>query len=370
MDVLANHYREQAAALMIARHAIDAAQAQQWCAFANDKLLLSRVTALLQLSPEVRSQQIAEQLARLQTAEQVVLMSEIHPSWLVDLLRHESPRVIGVLLRLLPSRHARFVVEHLPAHVRERLPHVIEAFVVDDQVLRIVRRRFEANFLAVPSSAHIEELTFATLFALTHEELCALFHDLGVQELAMALGRLEPSALRVLLNRLEFSDAKALRHRMAHLGDIDPFLTREAQYSILELSLEKAEPSTLLQEIGIQAFAKALEPAHLGMVACLRQKLPPPLAYLLQREVDMQLPNHTVERVRARQAIVMQRVGCLIRENIIDAKWWRALPVEVRQAVASQNEITAATEQNSVSDAPQEHSRKSSLPEVRASVLS
>lgn len=327
-------YRERAVACLIAKHGGRTPSTQALVNYGPAEEAVSmqrRLEKLAALTGDERAAAVAEQLAGLRAAEDVVRLSEIHPSWLVDILVHETPRVIGLLLRFLPSRHARFILDHLPRALKEHLPHVVDAFAVPEQILRIVRRRFERHFLPMHGLEDIDQFDSHTIHALSMDDLVTLFHDLGIQELAMAFCRVSRTALRVLFNRLKFDEAKALLTQIESLRSLDPYVEQDAKYSILEMSLEGRDPETMIREIGIQAFAKSLLPTQLPMVALLKQKLPPALAYLLQRDADIHVPTNDRTLATARQRLALIRVGTLAREAKIDPKWWRLLPETVRQ---------------------------------------
>ncbi|MBI2343185.1 MAG: hypothetical protein HYV02_02430 [Deltaproteobacteria bacterium] len=372
---MSNHYRERAVAYLIARHhdatiggahvapssgkAAGASPSAPQCGWAvgprtdvrgptngtascassvvpaygpasSEAEIRRRLEACVGVAPDELAGTIAEGLAGLQAAEEVVILNDIHPAWLVELLATESPRVIGLLLRFLPSRHARYLLDHLPPHIRERLPHIVDAFAVSETIVRIVRRRFESHFLPIAPTEELAEFDCRALHRLTLDDITTLLYDLGVHELAMAFRHIAQPALRLLLNRLSFHDAQRLVQRIASLGRIDPTLERDARYTILNMSLEGSDPETLIREIGVQAFVKALLPQHLPMVYALRQKLPPVLAYLLQRDTDMHLPNNQPVLAALRQHQILLRVASLSRDERIDVRWWRALPEVLR----------------------------------------
>jgi hypothetical protein len=335
MSGLVNHYRERTVACFIARAAppdaaMSASTLPAYGPVAEEASLRERLAPFDALEGEERETAITEAMDGVRTAEEVVLLGEIHPSWLVDILVHESPRVVGLLMRFLPSQHARYILEHLPRTLRERLPQIVDAFAVSDQILRIVRRRFEAHFLPMRPLTEIKEFTIDQLHYVAMDDLLVVLHDIGLHELAMAFRGISHSTLRVLLNRLPFDEAKALVKRIESLGKIDAAMERDARFAILEMSFEGSQPETLLREVGLQALSKALGPQHLEMVALLRQKLPPALAYLLQRDAEIHIPHNHAEVAAQRRHQILLRVGALAREGHIEPKWLRLLPEVVQ----------------------------------------
>lgn len=330
MDVLANHFRERMLTCLLVQWQLPATLLE-YGPVDEAAAMQERLAMFTQVSDAERLALAAEQQLQIATATDVALLSDIHPSWLVDLLAREAPRVVGLLLRFLPSKHARFVIEHLPHGIREQLPSVVDAFAVPDAVLRMIRHRFEAHFLPMRTERRDGEFGFAHLPELSIDELVILVHDLGVEELAIALRHLPKSALRVLLNRLPFADGKMLADRMARLHLVSDALERDVRYSILEMNFDRASADQLIREIGIQALAKAMLPTDLAMVGWLKQKLAPQLAYLLQREVDTHVPANQDALAQARQLRILHRIGALAQAHIFDPAWLTRLPESVRQ---------------------------------------
>ncbi|MBI4237066.1 MAG: hypothetical protein HY696_01450 [Deltaproteobacteria bacterium] len=333
MNGIGNHYRERMIATLIARQS-GAVALHDYAPAVETVALQERVAALQALPDSEREAAIDEQLQTLRTAQELVLLGEIHPSWLVDILLHESPRVIGLILRFLPSRHTRYVLEHLPTALREQLPSVVDAFAVSDVVLKIIRHRFESHFAPARLASQVEELSIQTLHGLNLVELETLIRDLGVDELAMAFGHMSTAALRMLLNRLPFVEAKALKSRIAELRGLDQRQEQEARYTVLEVPLERKDPEGLISEVGILALAKAFSPRELPSLPIIKQKLPPRLAYLLQRDVDTHVLAAHSAITEARQARVLRRIGVLARQQLIDAAWLERLPEVYRRPPA------------------------------------
>lgn len=339
MEGLANHYRERAVACLMLRDAQPALL--DYAPQGEVEGLRARLADFAAIPEAERAEAVAEHLAGIRTAEEVVMLCEVHPSWLVDILVRESPRVIGIVLRFLPSRHARYVMQHLPAPLRAQLPHVVDAFGVSDPVLRIVRHYFESHFIPVRPAQHCEQLDFATLQVLSLDDVDRVIHDVGIDEMALAFRAVARSALRVVLNRLPFADAKALTERIASLQQVDPLLEREARFAILELSFEQTGADMVLREIGIQALAKAIQPAQLPMVGILKQKLAPRLAYLLQRDIDTFVPAQHPQLVPLRQQRILTRIARLSQRGLIDQAWFAKLPAAIRTASTDRGDDTS-----------------------------
>lgn len=314
-----SHYRLRMVAALIARN--DVADLLAYIAPEEQRTITPMVNALAVLEIAERDDVIREYERAARTEPEFVLLADVHPAWIVDVLLHESPRIIGLIMRFLPSRHTRYVLEHLPHTVREQLPHMVEAFAVSDAVLRLVRRWFEQHFTPTHDLHAVATLDFTAISALSLDELAALIHDLGIQEMAHAFARMPKEAVKLILNRLPFDDAQALMKRLSDCTKIDPQLERDARYSILELRLEQGASAELIAEVGALALAKAFQSHHYSMLATLKQKLPPRLAYLLQRDVDMALFASAVPLAIERQSLILSRFAALIESGVLRHEW-------------------------------------------------
>ncbi|MBI4126616.1 MAG: hypothetical protein HY465_03900, partial [Deltaproteobacteria bacterium] len=199
--------RQRVVALLATLHGDDVATLAASSTPGDAQAISDVVAGFANLPPDACREQAAQTLKALQASEHFSGLSEIHPGWILRALLAEPPRLIGIILRYLPSHHVRFVIEHLPADVRERLPHMVEAFSVPPPLLDVIRQRFERRFVAMPAPHVSEHVTFDEISSLKTEELEALVTDIGLEEFALALGRLSSRGLRMLLNRLSLKEA-------------------------------------------------------------------------------------------------------------------------------------------------------------------
>lgn len=280
------------------------------------------VEDLLSIPEEERLEEIQERIMGIMGSDEFSGISEIHPAWLVEILSKESPRIIGVILRYLPSIHVRYILNHLPRRLTTALPNVVDAFAVPTPLLRLIKRTFERHFIPMHVSRNISEFTFQNLYYLKAEELEILIRDLGIQELAMAIDGAPPRTLNVLLNRLSIKEATALRDRINSLKGVDAGLKKDARYSILEMSLEEMDAPTLLLEFGLIALAKSFKSDDMAILPLLRQKLSPRLGYLLKRYVELHAirPSNVLE---LRQELVLRRIAELSKAGVLNEYWSR-----------------------------------------------
>ncbi|PIR17493.1 MAG: hypothetical protein COV46_03950 [Deltaproteobacteria bacterium CG11_big_fil_rev_8_21_14_0_20_49_13] len=240
-------------------------------------------------------------------------LADIHPAWIVKALENESPKIIGIILRWLPSRHVRYILEHLPKRVKMSLPKLVESFAVPTQILKLIREGFEKKFAIQSSSDRFEIRAFDDLARLRSEDLDVLFKDIGIQELAMAFQNLDESGVKVLLNRMPIRSARSLQQRIRDVEGKDTALLKDARFTILEVAFDQEDIDKLLLETGLAAFSKAMKGPDLFTL--LQMKLDPTISYIFKRFVEAHVGvNKLAEK---RQALIMERFSILSKAGLI-----------------------------------------------------
>lgn len=316
--------RTHAVALMAVLH--EGEKALDLMAFMSDAertVCEARVEAILDSDEGRRGEAIGLKIRALTSSEKFSGIAEIHPAWILETLRDESPRIMGIIMRYLPSKQVRYVLEHLPKDVRERIPTLVEAFAVPQHILDVIRSRFEARFLPIHISKSQEEFGFEHLYYLKGEELETLCVELGLWEMAMALSGVSDKMLRVLLNRLDLKDAKRLHGKIQELKGVSKELKSQARYAILESEAENVGSHQLLVEVGLASLARAMDADDDGLFALIRQKVSPHFAYALRRQIIQNSSNGSPEAMEDRRALVLRCISSLAEEERIDSQWVR-----------------------------------------------
>lgn len=273
------------------------------------------------LPPEGFEEYLRARLKALHAQESFSGIAEIHPAWLLEALKKESPRVIGVILRHLPSKHVRYLLEQLPKRIVMKLPKLIEAFYVPNEILNLIRRRFERHFVPMHISHQMEQMEFDHLYYLKMEELDCLFYELGLSELSLSLVGSPRQMIKVILNRFCIRDAKAILNKLKQHHGEEKWLLKDAKYSILELGAEEIGAERFLRELGLLALAKAFESSDLHIYELLKQKLSPESAYLFKRYLDEQVLRFKPQWAARRKGWVMEHVLDLSEKGAVDRLW-------------------------------------------------
>lgn len=221
-----------------------------------------------------REYALEQMIRQMAASERFSSLAEIHPAWFLEQLRSEPPRVIGLILRSLPSKHLRFVLENLPPMLRARIPNLVESFAASKPVLDAIRRRFERRFLPMRITRAIEHPGFDHLYFLKGDDLAAVVREIGLVELAVALSGMSSKALHIIYNRLELKEARRLQRRIKGLSGISPELHRQARFNLLEIEGRHEGAEQMLASVGLAALACAVADEYDGLVKLLMQKLP------------------------------------------------------------------------------------------------
>lgn len=279
---------------------------------AKDEEEVIKNNGQLHVSREECIKSIKEEISL--ATEELSNLAEIHPAWIVKAIENESPKIIGIILRWLPSRHVRYILDRLPKKIKLSLPKLVESFAVPTQVLGLIKAGFERKFNIPQATTKDSIKTFDDCVCLKTKDLEVIFRDLGMHELAMAFQNVDQAGIKVLLNRMSVSSARALQHRIKEVTDENVALLRDARYSILEVAMDQEDIEKLLIEIGIASFSKALKTDEI--FSGLQLKLDPEVSYIFKRYIDQHI--HANKLANIRQALIMERLSLLSRAGEIE----------------------------------------------------
>lgn len=277
------------------------------------------VVALLEkvYDPETPAAEVEvarDALTKAVRAEESAALHDVHPEWLLRILERESPRVIAILLRYIPSHQSRYVVDRLPARIKDRMPHYVDAFSVPTPIVQIIRRRFEAHFES-GATGSMADSAFARVTGLGYDDLPKFFRDLGLHEIALAFGDADARSIQILMKRLPAADARRLEERMHHLGDAPARLSRDAKFTILDIDVESVPADQFLFEVGLRAFAKACGQNESHVIRALSLKLEPRVGEWLMAQTTRKAGGGELGGMR--QEMILTRLETLSRAGVL-----------------------------------------------------
>lgn len=318
MNGYIDNIRMEVVACLASANGVDAEDFSKFGPVTEEVETKTLISEILSMSADERVQHIVEKLRSLVAHDEFHGLTEVHPAWLVEVLSHESPRIIGIILRYLPSKQSRFIIENLPRRIKSRLPQLIDSFAVPAPILKIIKDRFERKFYSEKANRDFDTFEFKNIPYLKIADLETLFKDVGIHELALALKGIERSSLNILFNRLSVVEARNLQQRIRSLTDVPPALLRDAKYTVLEMSLTESDPQELILDVGLNSFAHAFSEEDAEILPFIKQKLAPKLGYTLKRYIDEHGHNTDPNISKLRKEMILERISALSRAGAID----------------------------------------------------
>ncbi len=248
--------------------------------------LVEAAQEILAYPKKERKKKIAQELKKLIQSRKIQPMGEVHPGWFLEALKDETPRTVGIILKNLPSDKVRYLIEHLPGGLRNKLPKLGQFQNVSRELESVIRSQFESLFVTPVLPQKTEELAVSDLYFLKTEEILAFFKKIGLAQLSIAFRGVHKGAFKALLTRLPLSDAKALQNQAKTSAKPSQQELRQAQVLLLDLPIENMEPENLFLEVGMAFFARSILREELKWIRALQFKLPPREGYLLKRYID------------------------------------------------------------------------------------
>lgn len=284
----------------------------------QEQAIIGRALEMVLSKTKAEKQEIIlDELKKLAVRARRSFLSEMNPEWILNLLKNESPRMLATILRYLPGEQVHTILENLPASTLQAMPAYSETFSLDPDLVQILKRRFEQNFVS-PLYAGLspKRFTFDILHLLPAVRLKMLFVELGLCELAMAFSTLNEKTVNLLFGRLSNRDATLIKMRMDEKKEgVSEERMKKAQSHLMSLDVKKEDPEsgkpesgkpeTLILEMGFFVFSKAVLPENLNAVSFMVQKFSMKTGNLLQHYVDKSLPTNSEKTVvRYRQEIM------------------------------------------------------------------
>ena len=112
-----------------------------------------------------------------------------------------------------------------------------------DRVVKLVRARFDAKFIAMPLEGELQSLAFSDLVLLSAKELIVLIRNIGADEIACAFLAVGKRALAEFLSKLSPSDGEELIAAVRR-ADVKDGMELKAAQTFLGKILTGAPPSS------------------------------------------------------------------------------------------------------------------------------
>lgn len=253
--------------------------------------------------------------------EDLSFLHQIHPGWLVEHLKDESPRVIGLICRFLPSEKVRYLIQNLPKGMSDQLPRISDAYAVPTDLVTELRKMLEIRFRPAVLPRQGEPFSFYHLAWLKEEELVQVLKECGIMELAAAFEEVSRERLKALLHRFPYEQAKILYKRIR--SPQRQWRSKEqAQRHVVACELEAIVSDDLFFEIGLSLLSHALTVADLEWSEAVTYHLPPKIGYRFKRSIQQLASVAQPEAARELKDLILDRMIQLAEAGVI-RKYWK-----------------------------------------------
>jgi hypothetical protein len=284
--------------------------------------LTDKAQALLAIPKERRVPFIVHEMKQALAFKGLRGVEKVDPSWLLQGIKGESPRVVAAVLVGLPPPTVRALLERLPHGIRQRLPPKEELKRVAPELVRSVRRMFESRFHLMPQPS-TKGFGFRDVIQLERPEIYRLMRDLGLIELGQAFVSVGKVALAELCRRLPRDKAEELILAVRSASRVDLPELKSAQRFLSRVVVNFTDTEEFFQKAGLWRLAKAALIEDTGFRAAFRQRLPREAGQLfesfLEKAGEMEdLEEAVVKRLQDR---VLGLIRDLSKRGQLSSRW-------------------------------------------------
>jgi len=270
--------------------------------------LVEYTRELLMLPKKDFQHYMVKEFRKLREKEKVQLPAQLDLGWIQESLKQENPFVGIHLIRSLGQSKVKQILQGMPSAFLKRLSQFDSKVYLEPELLKILQKKFFAQFEFRVPSKDFSENSLQVLFHLKMDFLVDFLSQIGLERLAYAFKGLNKTALKALFNRLPLKDAKRLQSLVKSLEKVPSREISESQSLLLNLNLEAIEPENLFYEVGVAYVSKGFTREDKELLKAIQLRFPPKVGYLLKRYVEQ-------SRVRENSA-VRQRVLKYVEEKL------------------------------------------------------
>ncbi len=303
-------------------------------------LLQEKAEQLMTLDGERRAAVVVREMRRQIQFAGLVGLESIDPTWLLAGIRGEQPHTIGIILAQLSANARSRILQQLPSSVRARIPPRDELKNVRTEIMRIVRQKFESQFVTMPAPpGEPTNFYFKDIALLDARELVQLIRALGIEQLAAAFLTIGKRKLAELCHVLGRQASEELISAVKETDDRDAMRIDEANdflsRILLGLDLAAAQSATgpaneefqreLFQKAGLFRLAMVLRAERPAFVQQLAQRIPRSHGRLMRNYVYRMTENEPIDERKHRrlQDLVLYRVEKLAARGKVSPRYLR-----------------------------------------------
>ena len=284
--------------------------------------LHSKAQALAEIPPQKRVPFMVKEMKKALKFKGLRGIERVDPSWLLSMMRGESPRVVAAILVTLPAPTVRSVLKRLPSGVRNKLPPKGEIGQVPVELIRCVRQIFESRFSAMPSSGG-RFLQFQDLVGLERKELFLLMRELGLVELGQAFGAVGKLALAELCRRLDRPRAEELILAVRRSSKVDAPDLKASQHFLSRVVVNFDDSEDLFRKAGLWRIAKACLLEGERFCEAIKQRVPKDVGRLFDDYVRTARGWDSLDELAVKrfQDSIVVRIKVMSEEGRLSPRW-------------------------------------------------
>ena len=256
--------------------------------------------------------------------KKISILSEIHPGWIVEKLRDESPRILGVLCRYLPGDTVKYLIKNLPAEQAKQLPKMSKAFGLSSELILWIKNILEKKFAHPHLPEPDRSFSFSHIGWINGDDLRTLFRELGLEEIRKGFSKVDFQSLKVFFSRFSSEDTRELKGRIIDSPSCSPEEKKRAQKHLVSMELQALDAETLFYEIGFSYFSQAILPGESCWAEAICQKLSPHEGYVLKRFIQENNGKASEAQANRAREDILKRVFYLTEKRAIRKYWQEA----------------------------------------------
>lgn len=270
--------------------------------------------------------ELFHKLLAFRRSEKRLTLKEIHPGWILERLKEESPYVLAMICRYLPENSVRYLTSHCDPEVQSWLKQNQNGLIFPDELTDWILTLLEESFTKADLPERKEEFSFAHLGLVAPTDLNRLFCELGMEECCRIFQGTPLQVLSVLLRRLPVEQAREFRDRLREAKELPADVRHQTRLDFLKLPLESSSEDFFL-EVGLAVFARAISKKEKNWAQHIVYKMEPRHGYLLRRLISESLLSGHDSEHTLKQEYVLFHFAKLMRSGQTEQTYWTQ-PVE------------------------------------------
>ncbi len=220
-------------------------------------------------------------------------LSDVHPDWIVDYLLHETPLLIAVVLRMLPTDLARRVLDTMPDDIVNQLPSLAQTFGMDSVLAEKIYRAFVKSVGLVKEPIKSKNVEFKHVFHLSCHQLEKIVHTLAINEIACGLSSLPEKTRDLILQRFPIADKNHIVSLIPEQLKRSVQRIKKAQENLATHDAIGKQSDDFMWDLGASLMAFSFLPHDHEFLHLILKRLPKKRAERLRHLVDQAIMKNT-----------------------------------------------------------------------------